>query len=249
VQTPIATVENAAFLAIGNELLSGKVVEANLAPLAKTLRALGIQLSTAEILLDDVPTLSAAILRLSRAHGVVVTSGGVGPTHDDVTIEAVAKAFGRPVVREPSLVELVYQTFGDRTSEAHLRFADVPEGAELRRAPDVSWPTPVLENVWILPGVPEVFRMKLATLRAHLKGPSPFLSRALVLTLEEVELKDSLDAVVAAHPEVSIGSYPALFNPRYRTRITFDGTSESALQAALDDLRRRLEPSAVVDVE
>lgn len=245
----ITTVESAAFLAIGNELLSGKVVEANLAPLAKTLRGLGIELRTAEILLDDVPTLAGAIARLSRAHGLLVTSGGVGPTHDDVTIEAVARAFQRKVVRDASLVELVRHTFGDKTSEAHLRFADVPEGAELRGASDVSWPTPVVENVWILPGVPEVFRMKLTTLRAWVVGPRPFLSRALVLKLDEVELKDSLDAVVAAHPLVSIGSYPALFNPRYRTRITFDGTSDAALTAALEDLRARLGESAVVEVE
>lgn len=242
-------VETAAFLAIGNELLSGKVVEANLAPLARTLRALGVQLCTAEILLDDVPTLARAIARLSATHGLLVTSGGVGPTHDDVTMEAVALAFGRKVVREPTLVELVRQTFGDKTSDAHLRFADVPEGAALRRAPDVSWPTPVVENVWILPGVPEVFRMKLATLRSWVKGPKPFVTRALVLRTDEVELKELLDAVVAAHPTVSIGSYPALFNPRYRTRITFDGTDELAVAAALEDLRARLEPAAIVDVE
>jgi molybdenum cofactor synthesis domain-containing protein len=242
-------VETAAFLAIGNELLTGKVVEANLAPLAKTLRALGIELRTAEILLDDVPTLASAIARLSAAHGVVITSGGVGPTHDDVTIEAVARAFGRRVVREPTLVELVRQTFGEKTGDAHLRFADIPEGAELRRAPDVSWPTPVVENVWILPGVPEVFRMKLATLRAWVRGPRPFVTRALVLNRDEVDLKDALDAVVAAHPLVSIGSYPALFNPRYRTRITFDGTSESVVQAALDALSALLESSDIVDIE
>jgi molybdopterin-biosynthesis enzyme MoeA-like protein len=241
--------ETAAFLAIGNELLSGKVVEANLAPLAKTLRSLGIELRTAEILLDHIPTLASAIARLSAAHGVVVTSGGVGPTHDDVTIEAVAQAFGRRVVREPTLVELVRQTFGDKTSDAHLRFADIPEGAELRRAPDVAWPTPVVENVWILPGVPEVFRMKLATLRSWVRGPAPFVTRALVLNRDEVDLKDALDAVVAAHPLVSIGSYPALFNPRYRTRITFDATSESVVQAALDALRALLEPSAIVAIE
>jgi len=243
------TVETAAFLAIGNELLTGKVVEANLAPLAKTLRGLGIELSTAEILLDHVPTLASAIARLSKAHGIVVTSGGVGPTHDDVTIEAVAKAFGRAVVRDPSLVTLVRETFGERTTEAHLRFADVPEGTDLRRAPDVSWPTPVVENVWILPGVPEVFRMKLATLRQWVRGPTPFVSHALVLRDDEVDLKQTLDLVVAAHPSVSIGSYPALFNPRYRTRITFDGTSETLVLEALEDLRARLEPSGVVDVE
>jgi molybdopterin-biosynthesis enzyme MoeA-like protein len=244
-----SVVETAAFLAIGNELLTGKVVEANLSPLAKTLRALGIELTTAEILLDHVPTLTRAIARLSAAHGLVVTSGGVGPTHDDVTIEAVAAAFGRKVVRDQALVALVRETFKERTTEAHLRFADVPEGAELRRAPDVSWPTPVVENVWILPGVPEVFRMKLATLRSWVVGPRPFVSRALVLNQDEVELKDTLDVVVALHPAVSIGSYPALFNPRYRTRITFDGTDDVLVRAALEDLRARLDPSRVVDVE
>jgi molybdopterin-biosynthesis enzyme MoeA-like protein len=243
------TVETAAFLAIGNELLTGKVVEANLAPLAKTLRALGIELVAAEILLDHVPTLASAIARLSKAHGILVTSGGVGPTHDDVTMEAVALAFGRKVVAEPSLLALVRETFGASTNEAHLRFADVPEGAELKRAPDAAWPTPVVENVWILPGVPEVFRMKLATLRQWVKGPKQFVSRALVLTHDEVDLKQTLDLVVAAHPSVAIGSYPALFNPRYRTRITFDATSEQLALAALEDLRGRLEPSGVVDVE
>jgi molybdopterin-biosynthesis enzyme MoeA-like protein len=229
--------------------LSGKVVEANLSPLARLLRALGIELSAAEILPDDVGILAPAILRLSRAHGIVVTSGGVGPTHDDVTIEAAARAFGRGVVRDASLVELVKKTFGDKVTDAHLRFADVPEGALLRHAPDLSWPTPVIENVWILPGVPEVFRMKLATLRAWVKGPTPFVSRALVLTREEVDLKETLDAVVAAHPSVSIGSYPALFNPRYRTRITFDAKDPASVDAALADLRERLDPAHVVDVE
>jgi molybdopterin-biosynthesis enzyme MoeA-like protein len=245
----VNVVESAAFLAIGNELLGGKVAESNLFPLAKTLRALGIELRTAEILLDDVPTLARAILRLSAAHGVLVTSGGVGPTHDDVTMAAVAAAFGRKVVRHPELALLVQRTFGDKTSEAHLRFADVPEGALLRAAPDVAWPTPVLENVWILPGVPEVFRMKLATLRAWVKGPRPFVTRALLLGQEEVELKDALDLVVARHPAVAVGSYPALFNPRYRTRITFDGTDADAVSAALEDLRERVPPSSIVEIE
>lgn len=243
-----SVLETAAFLAIGNELLSGKVAEANLSPLAQTLRALGIELRCAEVLLDDVPTLSAAIRRLSDAHGLLVTSGGVGPTHDDVTIEAVAKAFGRRVVRDPELVKLVQRTFGDKTSEAHLRFADIPEGALLREAPDTSWPTPVLENVWILPGVPEVFRMKLATLRHWVKGPRPFVTRAVVLNKDEVELKDAIDAVVLAHPAVTVGSYPALFNPRYRTRVTFDGTSEVLVQAALEDLSRRTS-AWIVEIE
>jgi len=244
-----SVVESAAFLAIGNELLSGKVAEANLFPLAKTLRALGIELRCSEVLLDDVSTLSVAIARLSAAYGILVTSGGVGPTHDDVTIEAVARAFGRKVVRDPALVSLVQETFREKTTEAHLRFADVPEGAVLRKAPDVDWPTPVLENVWILPGVPEVFRMKLSTLRSWVVGRASFVTRSVLLARDEVDLKDSLDAVVQAHPAVTVGSYPALFNPRYRTRVTFDGTSEAEVAAALTDLTSRLSEAWIVGVE
>lgn len=242
-------VDSSAFLAIGNELLSGKVAEANLFPLAKTLRALGIELRSAEVLGDDVPILADAIKRLSSSHGLLVTSGGVGPTHDDVTMAAVARAFGRKVVRHPELIEWVQRTFGERTTDAHLRFADVPEGALLRSAPDLAWPTPVVDNVWILPGVPEVFRMKLATLRSWVTGPRPFITRALVLNRDEVELKDALDLVVAAHPEVTIGSYPALFNPRYRTRVTFDASSGAVVDAALQDLMARVESGWVVEVE
>ena len=242
-------VETAAFLAIGSELLTGKVAEANLQPLAQTLRGLGIELTCAEVLLDDVPTLSRAVARLSANYGIVITSGGVGPTHDDVTMAAVAAAFGRQVVRDAHLVGLVRQTFGDKTTDAHLRFADVPEGAALRGAPDVSWPTPVIENVWILPGVPEVFRMKLATLRPWVKGPRTFVTRALLLRQDEVDLKDVLDAVVTGHPRVTIGSYPAWHNPRYRTRITFDGESEDAVTAAQTDLASRVPETTIVGRE
>lgn len=242
-------VETAAFLAIGNELLGGKVAEANLFPLAILLRSLGITLRRSEILPDDVPLLAVAVARLSAEHDVVITSGGVGPTHDDVTMEAVAAAFGRRVVQSAELLELVHTTFGDNMTDAHRRFADVPEGAVLRHAPDVGWPTPVVENVWILPGVPEVFRMKLAALRAWVRGPRPFFTRALVSLQEEVDLKAALDQVVATHVEVTIGSYPALFNPLYRTRITFDGTSEPAVTAALEDLRTRLPAATIVALE
>jgi molybdopterin-biosynthesis enzyme MoeA-like protein len=107
----------------------------------------------------------------------------------------------------------------------------------------------VVENVWILPGVPEVFRMKLSTLRSWVTGPRPFITRALILNQDEVELKEALDLVVAAHPGVSIGSYPVLFNPRYRTRITFDSTDAASVLAALEDLRLRIEPALIVGIE
>jgi molybdopterin-biosynthesis enzyme MoeA-like protein len=173
----------------------------------------------------------------------------VGPTHDDVTVEAVARAFQVEVVLDPKLSELLHGVYGDRITDAHLLMARVPKGAQLRAAPDVEWPTPVMNNVWILPGIPDLFRLKLLSARAWLKGPVPFVSRALFLRVEEPILKPLLDSVVARHPSVEIGSYPKWFDPTYRTQITFDAETPELAQAALQDLQSLLTESDVVRVE
>jgi molybdopterin-biosynthesis enzyme MoeA-like protein len=106
-----------------------------------------------------------------------------------------------------------------------------------------------MNNVWILPGIPDLFRLKLLTARAWLKGPTPFVSRALFLRIEEPLLKPELDAVVARHPSVEIGSYPKWFDPTYRTQITFDSETAEAAEAALQDLKSLVSESDVVRVE
>ena len=242
-------VRTAAALVIGNELLSGKVLDANVHALAGSLRALGIRLSRVVMLPDEIAILAAEVRRLSAEFDVVFTSGGVGPTHDDVTVEAVAQAFEVDVVLDPTLSDLLRKVYGERLTEAHLLMARVPLGALLRGSPEVEWPTPVMNNVWILPGIPDLFKLKLLTARAHLRGPTSFVTRALFLRMEEPILKPLLDAVVARHPQVEIGSYPKWFDPTYRTQITFDAESAEAAQAALDDLRNLLAPSDVVRAE
>jgi len=152
-------------------------------------------------------------------------------------------------VQDPTLSELLHGVYGDHITDAHLLMARVPRGAELRRSPDVQWPTPVMNNVWILPGIPDLFRLKLLTARAWLKGPVPFVGRALFLRIEEPLLKPLLDAVVARHPSVEIGSYPKWFDPTYRTQITFDAETADAAQAALEDLQSLVAESDVVRVE
>src|SRR5262249_53142037 len=152
---PALVARTAAALLIGNELLSGKIQEANLIELARTLRSLGVNLVRVVVLPDQVEILASELGRLRKDHDVVFTSGGVGPTHDDVTIAAVAQAFGVGVTADPGLVEQIRRAYGENCSDAHLRMALVPEGAVLRTSEDVTWPTPVVENVWILPGVPE----------------------------------------------------------------------------------------------
>jgi molybdenum cofactor synthesis domain-containing protein len=242
-------VRTAAALVIGNELLTGKINDANVGELARSLRALGIRLSRVVMMPDDVGLLAGEIAELSHNFDVVFTSGGVGPTHDDVTVVAVARAFGLEVVEDPQLAGLIRGVYRERTTDAHLLMARVPVGSVLCGAPEVEWPTPVTRNVWMLPGIPDLFRLKLLTVRAWLRGPAPFVTRALFLRQEEPLLKPLLDQVVARHPQVEIGSYPKWFDPTYRTQITFDAETAEAAQAALEDLRALVAPGDVVRVE
>jgi molybdenum cofactor synthesis domain-containing protein len=227
------TVENAAAILIGNELLSGKVTDANLFELAKTLRALGIRLGRVVMIPDDIELIANEVRALSAAFDIVFTSGGVGPTHDDVTIDAVARAFGVGVKIDPTMRTLLENAYGDKCGEGHLRMALVPDGAQLATTAEILWPTVVMNNVWVLPGVPEIFRMKLSVVRSWVRGPMQFLSRAVFTQLEEADLKPLLDQLVAAHDGVEVGSYPKWFDPTYKTKITFDAHDRQQLDAAL----------------
>jgi molybdenum cofactor synthesis domain-containing protein len=238
----------AAALIIGNELLSGKIAEANLLVLARALRELGVLLSRAVLVLDDVAVIAREVRDLSASHDVVFTSGGVGPTHDDLTIEGVACAFGTAVVAAPEIEALIRRHYGDRTTVDHLLMARIPEGARLVSSASVPWPTVVMRNVWVLPGVPEVFQMKLPHIRGELAGDTPFFSLAVFTRLDEGELKPLLDGVVAAHRDVEIGSYPKWHDPEYRTKLTFDGLDEVAVRAARDAFVAGLPAEALVRV-
>jgi len=226
--------KTAAALIIGNELLSGKVQEANLAILARMLRELGILLRRVVIILDDVDEIAREVSLLSKSHDWLFTSGGVGPTHDDVTIEAVAKAYGVPVVTSPLMESMLRAFYKERCTEGHLRMALIPEGASLEVSEEVRWPTVRIGNTWVMPGVPEVFQMKIPVVRARLGEGRAFVSRAVYTKMDEGDLKPLLDAVVAKYPDVDVGSYPKWLDPSYKTKLTFDGKDEARVTAARD---------------
>jgi molybdenum cofactor synthesis domain-containing protein len=231
-------VATAAVLVIGNEILSGKVDEANVAVLARALRGLGVLLRRVVVVLDDVDTIAREVTELASAHDWLFTSGGVGPTHDDVTIEAVAKAYGVPVVSSPEMEAMLRAHYRERCTDGHLRMAFVPEGAALEVSSEVRWPTIRLKNTWLLPGIPEVFRMKLPVVIAHIRSQGPvgaaFVSYAVYVKMDEGDLKPLLDRVVATFADVSVGSYPKWLDPTYRTKLTFDGRDGRRVLAARD---------------
>jgi len=240
---------SAAALLIGNELLSGKIRDTNLQALAARLRALGVQLCRAVTVLDDVDTIAAEVRALRASHDWLFTSGGVGPTHDDVTMAAVAAAFGQTVVSDPDLERIIRGHFGPRTSEGHLAMARIPAGAQLRYAPGLDWPAVTVDNVWVLPGLPEAFVEKLDVVALHLGASAPFLSRAVYTRLDEGTLKPHLDAVVALFPGVEIGSYPTWSDPSYHVKLTFDGTSPALLDEAVRAFVARLPEGAALRIE
>lgn len=242
-------VSTAAALVIGDELLSGKIREENVQGLAKVLRVLGIRLVRVNVVGDDLGTIAQEVRELSAAHDVVFTSGGVGPTHDDITIDAVAHAFGVAAAVNADVEALLKRAYGDRYHAGHQRMALVPEGATLRSTEEVPWPTIVMRNVWVLPGVPEVFRMKLALLKSHLVGAHRFVSRAVLTQMDEGDLKPLLDQVVVAFPEVAVGSYPRWRSPDYKTKITFDAASDAQVDAAVEAFLKLLPPGELVRQE
>jgi molybdenum cofactor synthesis domain-containing protein len=241
--------KTAAALIIGNELLSGKIADANLVVLARVLRGLGVQLRRVVMTLDDLDTIAGEVRSLSADHDVLFTSGGVGPTHDDVTIEAVARAFGATVVVSRPMEQMLRDYYRERATEGHLLMARIPEGARLVSSGKVPWPTVVMRNVWVLPGVPEIFQMKMPLVQAELAGGAPFLSMAVYTTLDEGQIKALLDRVVEAHRDVEIGSYPKWSDPEYKTKLTFDGVVEARVRAARDAFVIGLPEGALVRVD
>jgi len=227
-------VSNACALLIGNELLNGSIADCNLVVLARTLRSLGIRLKRSLVLPDDVEILTEEIREASRQFDVVFTSGGVGPTHDDVTIAAAAQAFGVDTMTSEELRVALVNHYGEPLSEGHDRLAMVPRGSRMVKVPESTWPTIVMHNVWILPGVPVIFRAKLAAVRHFLKGPVHFYSCAVMCRSDELTLKSLIDQTVHANPAVEIGSYPLWPPTDAQTKITFEGTEPLILRTAVD---------------
>lgn len=243
-----ARTPTAAAVIIGNEILSGKVRDENTPFLVDTLRGLGVALKRVSVVPDEAEAVVEAVRDAHARFDWVFTSGGVGPTHDDITIACVAAALGRRVVRDAELEEILRRLFGERLKEAHLRMADVVEGTELIADPEMVVPVMQVANVFVLPGVPEIFREKILVLKERLAAV-PYHVRYVYLTLGEGALAPLLDSVVARFPDVDVGSYPSIRAQDYRVRITLESKDPVRTEAATDAFLALVDPERVVRVE
>ncbi|MCM2293772.1 competence/damage-inducible protein A [Allorhizobium sp. BGMRC 0089] len=231
------TLVTAAMLAIGDELLSGRTKDKNIGHLADVLTLAGIDLKEVRIVADEQEAIVAALNALRKRYTYVFTSGGIGPTHDDITADAVSAAFGLPCVHDDKAMTLMGEMYARRGlefTEARKRMARMPQGAEHIDNPVSTAPGFRVENVYVMAGVPQVFQAMLENVVKTLPGGVKVLSRAIACPYGEGEIGTALGEVQKAHPETSIGSYPRYDGKSgFHTELVVRARSEPALEAAI----------------
>ncbi len=230
----------AALLLIGNELLSGRTQEANLNYLARQLTAMGIRLAEARVVADGEAEIVRAVNELRARYDYVFTTGGIGPTHDDITCESVAKAFGRRYVLNAEahkILEDYYDGSGRELNEARLRMAYTPEGAELVDNPISRAPGFRVENVIVMAGIPAVMRAMFESIAPKLEGGAKVASRAVAVLMGEGDIARPLSELQARNESLEIGSYPFVRKGKFGTTLVLRGTDATAVEAAAEELK------------
>ncbi len=233
----------AAILIIGDEILSGRTQDTNTHFLAGELTAHGIDLLQVRVVPDDAPTIINAVRELSSTHTHLFTSGGIGPTHDDITADCIAAAFEVPIdIRDDAraLLTEFYTAKNADITAARLRMARIPQGAVLIENPVSIAPGFTLENVHVMAGVPAVFKAMVASLLPTLTGGTPLLSQTLRLMFPESQIAKPLGEIAQANPDISLGSYPFSRDGKYGSNIVARGPDLEKLDAVLGDLKSRL---------
>jgi molybdenum cofactor synthesis domain-containing protein len=229
---------SAALVIIGNEVLSGRTQDVNLQYIALGLNEVGVRLKEVRVIADDEAAIIKTIDELRAAHAYVFTTGGIGPTHDDITSASVAKAFGVRLRRDPRAVErLLRQIKPENLNEARLRMADIPEGAELIDNPVSHAPGFHIGNVYVMAGVPRIMQAMFDGIKGTLVGGRKVVSKSVTLYTGEGSVAIALEQIQLARPEVEIGSYPFTRDGRFGTVIVVRGTDPAAIVAAAADVQ------------
>jgi len=226
----------AAMLVIGDEILSGRTQDTNTSYLASALTAKGIDLKEVRVVPDTPRAIIHAVNALRETHDMVFTSGGIGPTHDDITADAIAAAFGVPIdVRADAraILEARYREMGTAINPARLRMARIPDGATLIENPVSGAPGFTLENVHVMAGVPTVFRAMVASVLPNISGGAPLVSRSLRIDRGEGDIAGPLAELAARFPDLSIGSYPFQAEGVYGANIVIRGDDGARVDDAL----------------
>lgn len=234
--TDTTRIWTAALIIIGDEILSGRTQDANLAYLAKWLNVQGIRLKQVRVVADEMDAIAEALGALRTKYDYVFTTGGIGPTHDDITVDAIAAALGVPVVIHPEARAILAGYYKDKLTDARLRMARVPEGASLLENARTGAPGIRIDNIFIMAGVPVITQGMLASLDGKLEGGAPVLSRSVGAWTAESRVAELLGAVEKAHDGVQIGSYPFWRDGRTGANFVLRATDPHLLAVAVTAL-------------
>ncbi len=240
--------KTAGILVIGNEILSGKVVDTNSPYMCQELRTLGVDVRRIVVVPDEIEVIARDIVAFAGAFDYVFTMGGVGPTHDDVTIEAIAHGLQRRLVIHPELDALLQQHWAERPSSARQKMASVPEGAALLMEPSLPVPVLQVDNVYIFPGIPQLFRRKFDSIKERFRE-LPYHVRLVYVDARESDFAHLLDTVVREFPELMLGSYPEAANPNYSVKLTLESKDPAYLERACVRLLALFPADAIRKVE
>jgi molybdenum cofactor synthesis domain-containing protein len=239
---------NAGIVVIGNEILSGKVADTNSPFLARELRRRGVDLRRVTVIPDDVPDIERTVRHFHEQFDFVFTSGGVGPTHDDVTIEGIARAFRCRVIRDPGLEQKLREFYKDKVNDARLKMSEVPEGAELIYGGTLAFPTIKIGNVYVLPGIPEILQSKFLALCDRFSG-TPFHLRVVYTREGEGTIAEFLNATLREYPQLLLGSYPKIGDAEYVVKLTLESKDRDYVERAFQHLLAALPQGCVVKTE
>jgi molybdenum cofactor synthesis domain-containing protein len=241
---PPEGIVTAGLLVIGDEILSGRTKDQNIGYIAEYLTAIGIDLREVRVVADDEAAIGEALNALRRRYTYVFTTGGIGPTHDDITADSVAKAFGVSIDYDPQVVEMLRARFAERGTEmnaARMRMARIPEGATLVVNKVSTAPGFWIDNVIVMAGVPAIMQAMLDDAAPKLKTGIKMLSETLRADLREGDIGTELGDIAKAHPQVTIGSYP-FFHEKFgpNTNIVIRARDSEKLAAAIGAVQEML---------
>lgn len=236
--------KTAGIVVIGNEVLSGKTQDINSHFFCAELRRLGVEVRKIATIQDEIALIGGEVAAFSARYDYVFTSGGVGPTHDDVTIEGIAHGFGLPVVRHPDIERRMRQRFGGDVNEARLRMANVPEGAKLLATEALFAPIINIRNVYIFPGIPSILQERFHAIKEMFRD-APYYLKNVYVRYGEGVIAEMMNGVLARFPHLLLGSYPVLDVAEYKVKVTLESKDSAYLDQALHSFLASLPEDAV----
>ena len=236
--------KTAGIIIIGNEVLSGKTQDINSYFLCIELRQLGVEVQKISTIQDEVELIGQEVANFSKRFDFVFTTGGVGPTHDDVTIEGIAQGFSVPVIRHPEIENRMRQRLGHEVNDARLRMANVPEGAVLLATEALFAPVVNIHNVYVFPGIPRILQERFHAIKERFRD-APYFLKNVFLRYGEGVIAATLNDLLVKFPHLLLGSYPVLDLPEYKVKVTLESKDSNYLDNALRSLVASLPQDAV----